>query len=147
MQSRRIDRQCHFENRRSGLSKHQVIAVTARTLDDLALESRVRAVFSDQAGCGGSGSALLEGAQRFIQRHRPIIAGEFNSVFIKNFGHTFLDAVAILRPWSYRIFAFLKATHLVEISEPEAGRGDVVLVPSEKVGWLSERVTVECATE
>ena len=87
----------------------------------------------------GSEVLFLRGAMATVERARPVIVGEFNRGYMPLFGHTFLDAAALLAPLGYRTFSFLSADSVVE-REPFVGLGDVLLVPDEKVGDLPLRV-------
>jgi FkbM family methyltransferase len=85
----------------------------------------------------GAEVGFLAGAQETLDQARPIILGEFNSGLMPRFGHTFLDAVALL-PHGYSIFSFASRDTIVE-KPPSVGLGDVLLVPQEKCSLLPLR--------
>ena len=86
----------------------------------------------------GAEALYLRGGARTIAASRPVIVGEFNRNLMPNFGTTFLDAAAALPP-DYATLAFAADGVLVEVP-PEEGRGNVVLVPREKIGALPTQV-------
>jgi FkbM family methyltransferase len=88
----------------------------------------------------GAEVLFLRGGSEFLQQSRPVIYGEFNSDLMPKYGHTFLDVVAIVQPWDYRIFAFAGRLLPIEITQPEPGRGNVFLVPTEKAETLLKRI-------
>jgi hypothetical protein len=47
---------------------------------------------------------LLRGATGFIETRRPIIYAEFNSLFLRQMGMSFVDAANIMSPFGYRMF-------------------------------------------
>jgi FkbM family methyltransferase len=86
----------------------------------------------------GAEVGFLAGARKTLRAARPVILGEFNSGLLPKFGHTFLDAAALL-PADYAIFGFADAHTVVE-KEAEPGVGDVLLVPRERIGELPLQV-------
>ena len=85
----------------------------------------------------GAEVLVLRGALAFLERQRPVILGEFNSEMMPRFGHTFLDAEALLV--GYRIFSFLGPRRLIEV-EARPGLGDVAMIPTEKVQNFSQMI-------
>ena len=79
---------------------------------------------------------VLAGAARSIGRFRPLIYGEFNNRLMPRRGYSFLDAWALVEPLDYACYAFGQGGELTEIVEPEPERGNVVLVPRERVDGL-----------
>lgn len=114
---------------------HETLAARMTTLDQLMDEGGLAEPDVMKVDVEGSEVLFLRGAMATITRMRPVIIGEFNSGYMPLFGHTFLDAAALLTPLGYRTFSFLTADRVVE-REPCVGLGDVLLVPTEKVDDL-----------
>ena len=74
---------------------------------------------------------FLKGGINFISQHRPIIYGEFNSYWIKHFGHSFTDVVDLMKPLDYRFFKQESQGQFAEVLHPEDGIQDVILAPRE----------------
>lgn len=119
----------------------RVQSVPVRTLDDLVLADGHPVPDVVKIDVEGAEVGVLAGATRVLQRFRPIIVGEFNSRLMPVFGHTFLDVPPLL-PDGYGVFAFRTRDEVVRV-KPSVGRGDVLLVPEEKVPRLPFKVTDE----
>lgn len=111
-------------------------------LDDFVIEHGIDHVDFIKVDIEGAEVLFLRGGANFLTKCRPIIYGEFNSGMMPQFGHTFLDAVELIRPWDYRVFGFKDRLRPMEILEPKAGIGNVFLVPSEKADELLQRMTL-----
>ena len=74
---------------------------------------------------------FLRGGINFIGEHRPIIYGEFNSYWIKQFGHSFSDVVELISPLDYRFFKQDSRGQFIEFLHTEDGTQDVILAPRE----------------
>jgi FkbM family methyltransferase len=79
----------------------------------------------------GAEYMFLRGGAGFIQKHRPVICGEFNHLWMKRFGHSFLDVVELMRPWNYNLYKQTSADQFLPIAAPTAGMEDVLMVPQE----------------
>lgn len=88
----------------------------------------------------GAEILFLRGAEATISRCRPLVIGEFNRELMPRFGHTFLDSVTFLDRWDYRVLAFGERGR-PEVVVPEIGRGNVVLVASERLDSTIELLT------
>ncbi len=107
--------------------------VTARItkLDTIAEEKNIKACHLIKIDVEGAEVMFLRGGINFISEHRPIIYGEFNSYWIKQFGHSFTDVVDLMKPLDYRFFKQENKGQFVEVLNPEEGIQDMILAPRE----------------
>jgi hypothetical protein len=79
----------------------------------------------------GAELMMLRGAELFIQRHRPLIFGEFDDYWLSTFGASFIHVAAWAERMGYRILKWeAHAARFAELSEVRKGVQDVLLVPS-----------------
>ena len=71
----------------------------------------------------------LLGGTNFITECRPIIYGEFNPYWTKEFGYSFVDVADLVIPWGYNLYEQKGRKNFVEIKEPKVGIADVLMVP------------------
>ncbi len=100
-------------------------------LDSFVEEQQIEACHLIKIDVEGAEVMFLRGGEAFLSRHRPIIYGEFNPYWLKQFNHSFLDVFDIVKPWGYRFFRQQKQARFTEIMQPEVGLADVLLCPSE----------------
>lgn len=100
-----------------------------KRLDDVAHEMHIDACHLIKIDVEGAELMVFRGAAAFLRRHRPIIYGEFNAHWMKQFGHSFLDVAKMLLPWGYTIFREVDRRRFVPVSEPVEGLENVLLVP------------------
>lgn len=100
-------------------------------LDLLAEEQKIESCRLIKVDIEGAEVMFLRGAAGFIRAHRPIIYGEFNSYWIKRFGCSFLDAVALLAPIGYRFFKQTSQGEFAELVQPKDGDEDLLMAPLE----------------
>lgn len=79
---------------------------------------------------------FLKGADKFIQRGRPYIYGEFNAFWLKMYGQDFGEVVSLCEGWGYEVFEIEKG-RVRKVQAPGKGTEDVLLIPEEK----KERLT------
>lgn len=106
--------------------------VSFRRLDEL-VEAPVDVIKIDVEGAE---PAALRGATTILSRSRPCIFGEFADDQ-SGTGTALVDAMAVVEPLDYAVFAFVGSRHMVRVPV-KPGRGDVLLVPPEFVpplGW------------
>ena len=115
---------------RPGAGYGPTSTVEIRRLDDLG--SRVGQVHVIKVDIEGAELLFLRGARQFIGHWRPLIFGEFHSGLMPKFGGTFADVSPLLAEWSYKIIAWEGHRQPVVV-EAEAGRGNAMLVPSERL--------------
>jgi FkbM family methyltransferase len=84
----------------------------------------------------GAELACLRGAVSTLERHHPIIFGEFNTDLMPLYGSSFLDSWELLERNGYRIFCFDGPTRLRQVP-PKAKLGDVLLVPDDRLDAAS----------
>lgn len=112
------------ENRR-------VETASCRPLDELAVEQGIAGCRLVKLDIEGAEVLFLRGASAFIQRHRPVVFGEFNAVWMQQFGHSYLDVAELAEQWAYRQYALAGPGRFREIPEPRAGIEHVLLIPKE----------------
>lgn len=100
-------------------------------LDTFVQENKVEKCNFIKIDVEGAEVMFLRGGSRFLSATRPIIYGEFNPYWLKQFGHSFEDVVAIVDPWNYRFFKQVGVSAFSEVDQPEAGLADMLLCPSE----------------
>lgn len=107
--------------------------VTARimTLDTFAEEQNIQSCHLIKIDVEGAEVMFLRGGMNFLRKHRPIIYGEFNSYWIKQFGSSFLDVIEMLEPLNYRYFKQTRSCEFIALSQPAEGDENVLLVPAE----------------
>jgi len=128
-----------------GERRHQRFSVKLWTLDNFAQAERLDSCSLMKLDIEGAEIMLLRGAQAFIQKHRPVIYGEFHAQLIKKFGYSFLDVAAMTNSWGYRIFGFERRANslrLKELLEPKVGMGDCLFIPKERVDSVPHEITL-----
>ena len=100
-------------------------------LDTLIEEQQISACHLIKIDIEGAEVMFLRGGKSFLGKNRPLIYGEFNSYFLEQFGHSFLDVVEIVKPWEYRFFKQKEKIYFTEIEDIRVGIENVLLVPSE----------------
>ncbi len=100
-------------------------------LDSYVQEQGIEACHLIKIDVEGAEVMFLRGGESFLSKTRPIIYGEFNPHWLKQFGHSFLDVVNIVKPWDYRIFKQQKGVRFTEVMQPEVGLADILLCPAE----------------
>lgn len=100
-------------------------------LDAFAREKGIEACHLIKIDVEGAEVMFLRGGIEFLSRHRPIIYGEFNHYWLKQFSHSFLDVVNIIQPLNYRLFKRTNKVQFIEIKQPAVGTEDVLLCPLE----------------
>lgn len=112
-------------------AESQSVSAKITTLDSFAQEHNLTACHLIKIDIEGAEVMFLKGGVNFIAAHRPIIYGEFNRYWIKQFGHSFEDVVEIMKPLDYRFFKQINPRQFVEVTNPKAGTEDVILAPKE----------------
>lgn len=105
-------------------------------LDKLAQEQNIKTCHLIKVDIEGAEFTFLKGAASFIKEHRPIIYGEFNVYWMRQFGHSFLDIADLTLSWNYCMYKYLGKKSFTEISKPAAGIENVLLVPQETADKL-----------
>jgi FkbM family methyltransferase len=106
--------------------------VPLTTLDALVDREHIARIDVIKLDIEGAEILFLRGAAGTIRRDRPTIVGEFNAQLMPRFGQTFADVRPFLDAWDYAVVAFAADGHPVVV-DPEPGRGNVALVPHEKL--------------
>lgn len=76
---------------------------------------------------------VLRGGVNVLRKQRPVVYGEFHNILMPLRGYNFVDVWRLFASMDYRCHAFDREGALVAIEEPEPGRGNVALIPREKV--------------
>lgn len=100
-------------------------------LDSYVQEQGIESCHLIKIDIEGAEVMFLRGGGNFLGKTRPIIYGEFNPYWLKQFGHSFLDVVSIVKPWDYRLFKQQKGVRFTEVMQPEVGLADILLCPAE----------------
>ena len=100
-------------------------------LDTFVQENNVEKCSFIKIDVEGAEVMFLRGGSRFLGSARPVIYGEFNPYWLKQFGHSFEDVVNIVAPWNYRFFKQVGNSTFTEVDQPGAGLADMLLCPSE----------------
>ncbi len=118
----------------------ETIEITA--LDDYALKNNINRCAIIKIDIEGAEIFFIKGAVNFIQKHRPIIYGEFNSYFLRKFESSFLDIWEILEPLGYKVFQENKKNkgNFCKIEKVTAGLNDLLLVPEEKLNYKNWKI-------
>lgn len=112
--------------------------VTANTraaitrLDALARERNIPSCRLIKIDVEGAELMFLRGGASFLRRCRPIIYGEFNAHWMRQFGHSFLDVAELMASWDYRFYQQVgRRARFVPLARPEPGTENVLLAPAE----------------
>lgn len=114
----------------SGYGERTSVPIT--TLDALVSREGLPGIDVVKLDIEGAEVLFLRGAAHTIERDRPTIVGEFNAQLMPRFGHSFADVGPFLTDWDYAAVAFTGDGRPVVV-EPEPGRGNVTLVPGERL--------------
>jgi FkbM family methyltransferase len=115
---------------------HRVMTANARAritrLDSFVQQERITACHLIKIDVEGAEVLFLRGGATFLGAHRPIIYGEFNAYWLRQFGHSLADVAQIVAPWHYCLFRQGgRAAEFVPLDGPEAGGENVLLCPAE----------------
>lgn len=127
---------------KEGEIKEEASTARMTTLDQLTVERNIKICDLIKVDIEGNEYMFLKGGASFLSRQRPIIYGEFNPGWMSDYGHSFLDIAALVRPWGYRFFQQSDRYQFTEIKEPQAGIQDVLLVPEGTAPELLTRMGV-----
>jgi len=118
----------------------ETISIT--TLDDYASNNNINQCAIIKIDIEGAEIFFIKGAVNFIQKHRPIIYGEFNSYFLRKFEFSFLDIWEILEPLGYKVFQENKNNKgsFTKIENVTAGLNDLLLIPEEKLNYKNWKI-------
>jgi FkbM family methyltransferase len=79
---------------------------------------------------------FLKGAEKFIQRGRPYIYGEFNAFWLEMYDQDFNEVISMCEEWGYEVFEIEKG-RVRKVRSPGNGTEDALLVPEEKKEFLT----------
>lgn len=111
-------------------------------LDSFVEEQQIAACHFIKIDVEGAEVMFLQGGAAFLSKHRPLIYGEFNYYWLKQFGQSFLDVKQTVDPWDYRYFKQVATACFVEFTQPEANIQDVLLCPSETSDAVLQKLGV-----
>ena len=78
----------------------------------------------------GAELLMLQGAERFVAKHRPLIFGEFEAYWLTTFGATFLDVAAWAERMNYRMLKWdARRARFEALEKAEVGVQVVLLEP------------------
>jgi FkbM family methyltransferase len=101
------------------------------TLDEWADQRSVSSCHLVKMDIEGAELAVLRGGTEFIQKHRPLIYGEFNSYWMQVGGCSICDVAQILFPFDYRMYAQIERGGFSRINLPQPGLEEVLFLPIE----------------
>jgi FkbM family methyltransferase len=101
-------------------------------LDTLATKYNITSCDFIKVDIEGAEMEFLKGGINFITKTRPIIYGEFNRFWVKEFGYSFLDVAKLAKSWHYNLYKQVGRKNFIEIKEAQIGIQDVLMVPQEK---------------
>jgi FkbM family methyltransferase len=99
-------------------------------LDRVAEELNVTRCRFMKIDIEGAEAMAFRGGMNFLRSCRPIIFGEFNRFWMRQFNDSFLDVARMFEPLSYLIFQRTHPTW-TRITAPTVDLSDVLLVPAE----------------
>jgi FkbM family methyltransferase len=116
---------------RGGVGAYHPVTDTAPVarLDRIAAEMRIDRCRFIKIDIEGAEVMALRGGREFLRRCQPIIFGEFNPFYLRQFGQSFLDAAELLLPMGYRMYRATRAG-FVPVSEAAPKLCDVLFVPT-----------------
>jgi len=79
----------------------------------------------------GAELEFLLGGMNFINSCKPIIYGEFNQYWVREFGYSFIDVAELVKPWGYKLYQQKGCNKFVEVKEPKVGIENVLMVHQE----------------
>lgn len=100
-------------------------------LDTFAAECGLEQCHLIKADVEGSEYLFLQGAEGLIRRCRPLIYGEYNPIWMRQFGHSFEDVARLAREWEYDVYALVGPGRFRRQADRKAVFEDVLLVPAE----------------
>jgi FkbM family methyltransferase len=100
-------------------------------LDAFALKHGIGRCDLIKVDVEGAELLFLQGAQQFLQKTRPVIFGEFSAYWMAQFGYSFGDVDAFVRPWGYDFYCKRGRSDFEPMKEGEQAE-NVLLVPPEK---------------
>jgi FkbM family methyltransferase len=125
----------------TGLSRSlEWTSVPVKRLDDVIESFSPTQIDLIKMDVEGAELDVLRGSLQTLQKYRPIIYGEFNLALRSSSGETFADVAQIMGGLDYQCLAFKARLQLVPVAY-EAGRGNVVLCPNEKLEALLDRTS------
>jgi FkbM family methyltransferase len=102
------------------------------TLDKYAKQQGIQRCDLIKIDIEGAEPMFLKGGLQFIEKHRPIIYGEFNAYWMNKFGYSLLDVADILKPLGYRFFKEVgRQAKFMELESIDNGIENLLLIASE----------------
>jgi FkbM family methyltransferase len=131
----------YFANENADETVQRLEAKMVR-LDDFAREYDIQACNLIKVDIEGAELMFLRGAESFLKRTRPIIYGEFNAYWMRQFGSTFRDIAQLVESWGYKYYKLEGRSRFVPVEQPHPGLEDVLLAPVETSRVLLSRMGV-----
>jgi FkbM family methyltransferase len=127
----------------AALSKlpHREITVRTRRLDDVVEEEGLRRVDVLKIDVEGAELAALAGAERTLERHRPLVLVEADDLHQARYEASAQDVVDAVVAHDYRVFRYRRGALDELDGSVTADEDDYVLVPAERRPPLPVRAT------
>jgi hypothetical protein len=98
-------------------------------LDRIAAELGISRCDVIKVDIEGAELEFLRGGRGFLSRHRPVIFGEFNRVWMQKFGNSLAEVADLVIPWGYSLYHYVGRRGFVRLREPSVGTEHILLLP------------------
>jgi FkbM family methyltransferase len=115
---------------------------TITKLDNFVTKHHIEKCDLIKVDIEGAEMDFILGGINFIQKTRPIIYGEFNPFWVKDFGYSFVDIANLVIPWEYKLYRQVGRQKFVEIKEVKEDIADVLMIPQEKLTGLLSKLNL-----
>jgi FkbM family methyltransferase len=106
-------------------------SVRMTTLDFAACELLIERCDLIKVDIEGAEIDFLRGGENFIRRNQPIIVGEFNPVWMEQFGRSVDDVFSLAREWDYTLYAHMGRGSYRRVACSEDSQGEnLVMIPA-----------------
>jgi FkbM family methyltransferase len=100
-------------------------------LDDWVKDKDVTQCHFIKVDIEGAELLFINGGIEFIKKHRPVIFGEFNAYWIKQFGYTLKEVRDVFEPLNYDFYKQNHSHDFIKFQDSDEVLTDIYLVPSE----------------
>lgn len=117
-----------------------------KRMDDIFDQQKIDRCDFIKIDVEGAEIFFVQGAQKFLEKTRPIIWSECNAFFLKNYNYDILDIWKILKDLDYICFVDISRGHrgIFKECELKSGMSDILFVPRQKVPSLRDAKLIAC---